>query len=197
MTGLEKILKSISDESERLASKIIEEANEQAQEILAQGKKEADDRAAELIKKAGDESKVIIEKAMNAAKIEKKKRILEAKQNHIKNLIEEAKISILRLPDEDYFTVILKMVEKFASSNSGEIVFSAKDQGRLTEDFLNKLNRIVKFKGGTLEVSKETRDFDGGFILVYGGIEENCSINALFENASDDLCDSFNKLLFT
>lgn len=197
MTGLEKILKSISDESENLASEIIEDANKKAQEILEQGKKEVDDRAAELIKKAESESKIIIEKAMNAAKIEKKKRILEAKQSHIRDLIEEARTSILRLPDEDYFTVILKMVEKFANSSSGEIIFSARDKKRLTEDFLGKLNRIVKFKGGTLEISKETRDFDGGFILVYGGIEENCSLNALFENAYNDLCDSVNKLLFT
>ena len=31
-------------------------------------------------------------------------------------------------------------------------------------------------------ISEEARKIDGGFILVYGGIEENCTIKAVFDD---------------
>ena len=38
---------------------------------------------------------------------------------------------------------------------------------------------------------------DGGFILIYGGIEENCTIKALFDAKRDELSDKVNRQLFT
>lgn len=190
MTGLEKIIKSISDEAETEASKIIEDANSKASELLEKSKSDSDNNASALIKEAEDKAKVILEKAMSAAMVEKKKLILLEKQNHIKNLIDEAKNSIINLPDDQYFEVIFKMIEKSVSEGEGEIVFSERDKKRLPEDFLERLKKL------SLKVSKETRNFSGGFVLVYGGIEENCSLDVLFESKYDDLCDSVNKLLF-
>ena len=197
MTGLEKILKSISDEAEESAEKIISRANEDAEQIILQGKRQAEEQAAEIIKKSEKEADVIIERAMSAVALEKKRKVLRAKQEHIRSLIEEAKNSIIKLPENDYFTVILKMIEKFATSESGEIIFSPFDRERLSNDFHDKLNRVMNFKGGTLKISNEVRNISGGFILVYGGIEENCSFDALFESANDRLCDCVNELLFS
>ena len=38
---------------------------------------------------------------------------------------------------------------------------------------------------------------NGGFVLAYGGIEENCSIDALFEERADALSDAVRKILFS
>ena len=35
-----------------------------------------------------------------------------------------------------------------------------------------------------------------GFILIYGGIEENCSIDAMFAEKRDELLDQVRKILF-
>ena len=51
-------------------------------------------------------------------------------------------------------------------------------------------------KGGHLVVSKEPKDMDGGFVLVYGGIEENCTIRAMFHTKQDELSDVVQKILF-
>lgn len=190
MTGLEKIIKSISDEAEAEACKIIEDANNKASELLEKSKADSDNHAAALIKEAENKAKIILEKAMSAAMVEKKKMILLEKQNHIKNLIDEAKNSIINLPDTRYFEVIFKMIEKSVSEGEGEIVFSERDKKRLPKDFSEKLKKL------SLKISEETRPFSGGFVLVYGGIEENCSLDVLFESKYDDLCDSVNKLLF-
>ena len=42
-------------------------------------------------------------------------------------------------------------------------------------------------------VSKEPKDMDGGFVLVYGGIEENCTIRAMFHTKQDELSDVVQK----
>ena len=51
-------------------------------------------------------------------------------------------------------------------------------------------------EGAALTVSSETRDIDGGFVLTYGGIEENCSFDALFDSAHEMLQDKVQEILF-
>jgi len=63
-------------------------------------------------------------------------------------------------------------------------------------DFETKLNAIAVSKGGKLTVSKETRPIDGGFILLYEGIDQNCSITSLFETNIEAVQDKVQKLLF-
>ena len=48
-----------------------------------------------------------------------------------------------------------------------------------------------------LEISKDTVNIDGGFILKYGNIEINSSIDALFEENKDELIDVVNKMFWT
>ena len=39
-------------------------------------------------------------------------------------------------------------------------------------------------------------NIDNGFILAYGGIEENCTIRAMFHTKQDELSDVVQKILF-
>ena len=50
--------------------------------------------------------------------------------------------------------------------------------------------------GCSLTLGKTPRAMDGGFILVYGGVEENCSFSALFASRKEALQDSVQKILF-
>ena len=95
-----------------------------------------------------------------------------------------------------YFEVIAKMIGRFALPKEGEILFSAKDLERMPEGFQKEIARMAEEQGGSLTVSKETRQMEGGFVLVYGGIEENCSFRALFDSRKDELQDKVNRLLF-
>ena len=47
-----------------------------------------------------------------------------------------------------------------------------------------------------LKLSKQTADMNGGFLLVYGGIEMNCGFDALFAAAEDDMRDRAHEILF-
>ena len=71
-----------------------------------------------------------------------------------------------------------------------------KDLERMPAGFREEIKSLAQKKGGVLEISGETRNIDGGFILIYGGIEENCSIDAMFAGKRDELLDQVRKILF-
>ena len=62
--------------------------------------------------------------------------------------------------------------------------------------FAEKIKSIAASKGGNLKVSEKPEKMDGGFLLVYGGIEENCTIRAVFDSKREELSDQVNRLLF-
>jgi V/A-type H+-transporting ATPase subunit E len=89
------------------------------------------------------------------------------------------------------------MVKKYAHNKSGKLLFSAVDKNRLSVDFDLKLIQVLADKPeASLIVSDETVTLDGGFLLIYGDIEENCSFDALFSAEKENLQDKVNSLLF-
>jgi V/A-type H+-transporting ATPase subunit E len=197
MTGLEKILKAIGDEAQTAADAVTAEADKQARDILAAAKAEAEKKSAQIAEKNAADVKSVISRAESSAALQEKKIILNAKQEIISNIITKARNSLAALPDSEFIEIILKMVRKYAHNKSGKILFSASDRQRLPKNFGDRLNTALSEKAGaSLSVADETANIDGGFLLVYGDIEENCSFDALFSEAKDDLQDKVNSLLF-
>ncbi|MCI1965370.1 MAG: V-type ATP synthase subunit E family protein [Oscillospiraceae bacterium] len=196
MTGLDKIIQDITSESDAAVNARLEKARAQAEEIRSQAGKDAAERCAAVGRRAKEESIMIRERAESAAALQVRKAVLGAKQQLIADIIEKAKQSLYALPDDEYFKLILKMAAKYALPRTGEILFSPKDRKRLPKDFETNLNAAVKGLGASLKISGQTREIDGGFILSYGGIEENCSFSALFDERRDELQDKVNQLVF-
>ena len=122
---------------------------------------------------------------------------LEAiKQEIIAGLIEQAYEALLAKPDEEYFAFLKKVLSGYAQPQAGEICFSKKDLDRMPAGYLDELKEIAAQAGGSLTLSPEERDLDGGFVLSYGGIEENCTIRALFDARRETLQDQIHGLLF-
>ena len=196
MTGLEKITSEIKADADKSIAAIIDKANAEAKSILAGAEKEA----AEAIEKVNHDVSVRLSAskstAESAAALKKRRLILEEKQKLIGEVIEEAKNLIYALPDNVYFEKILKLAEKNVNPAEGTIIFNAKDLSRLPADFETKLNVVAVAKGGKITVSKETRPIDGGFVLLYKGIDQNCSITSLFETNIEAVQDKIQKLLF-
>lgn len=197
MTGLDKILKHIEEDAGTAAAKVIFKAKQEAEEIVASAKAEGDKKCKEINARSDQEVKSCLSRAQSAAVLQEKKSILKAKQDIINGIIEKAQNELLNLPTDQYFENILKMVKKHALPEAGTILFSNKDRERLPAQFETSLKKMLdSIPGAFLEVSKETRKIDGGFILIYGEIEENCSFDALFSTAKDVLQDKVCALLF-
>ena len=75
--------------------------------------------------------------------------------------------------------------------------FGKEDLERMPEEFKEKIKAIADNKGAKVNISDKTKNIKNGFILVYGEIEENCTIQSLFDEKSDALRDIVNKELFS
>lgn len=194
MTGLEKIVQQIQSEAQQAADAVIAQANAEAAEIANKAQEEGKAQIALVEAQSKTDVANALSAAKSAAALQVRRAVLEAKQEMIGKVIDNAQKSIYQLPDDEYFALILKMVKKFALPERGEILFSASDLKRLPADFSA---RIAEAAPAGLTVSSETRKIDGGFVLIYGGVEENCSFDALFYAARESLQDKVQELLFS
>ena len=142
---------------------------------------------------AGKGGAQVVERAHSSAQLKQQKMILSKKQELIEQVMGKAKETILSQSDSDYFEMIKKMVSRFKLPEPGVISFAKKDLDRLPSGLQESIKEAV---GTDVEVSDKPADIDGGFVLSYGGIEENCSIDAIFRSEREGLQDCISDILF-
>ena len=197
MSGLETILKHIEDNANNNAMEHIENAKKEADAIIKKAEEDASLRFNQIIEQSNIDVDSYISNQEASANLEKRRIILDTKQEIIKVLISQAKNYLVNLSTEDYFDVLIKMIKKYSLGREGQIIFSQKDKERMPKLFQVKIYKAISsIEGASLEISKETRDIEGGFILNYGEIEQNCSFDALFSDKKELLQDQVYKLLF-
>ncbi len=196
MAGLDKILEDIRSESAAAVASVTEAAQAERDKALAEAAKDADAQAQKILSQAQSQADDLIARADSAAQLRRRRLLLETKQELIASVIDKAKQTILDLPDSDYFDLILKLIGSNALPKEGEICFNRKDFARLPKDFAAKLVASLP-AGAKLNVSKEEADIDGGFILKYDGIEQNLSLDEIFEENRDRMTDTAGKLMFS
>ena len=196
MSGLEKMKSQILDEARHSAETEIKKAEEQAAEMRNRAKADANAEAEKILEKSKADVESFLERAASSCDMYRKKAVLKAKQEVIQEVLQKAYERIQSLDAQSYFEMVEKLLDNYTLAQEGEIYFSKEDLERMPEGFEQKIRQTAVLKGGALTVSKEPRQIDGGFILVYGGIEENCTIKALFEAKREELSDKVHSLLF-
>ena len=197
MAGLEKIITQIQEESRAQVQSIAGEAAAEAQRIREAALAEADKECAEIERRSKQSVKQILARGKSAAELKKGQGILTQKQELIREAIEGARRELKSMDEERYFDCLIKLAVKSAHPGTGKMVLSAEDKKRLPADFEKKLNGLLAEKGASLEISEETRDMGSGFVLVYGGIEENGDFDDLIDSAYERLQDIAHKALFS
>lgn len=114
----------------------------------------------------------------------------------IREVLREAYEEILGLEAERYFGLMEKLLKEYVLPEEGEICFNSRDLERMPEGFSGRIRTIAAEAGGSLTLSETPLDTDGGFLLVYGGIEENCTLKAVFSSRREELSDQVNRMLF-
>ncbi len=197
MTGLDKMKSQILDEAKAAAEGKIAEAKAQAEETIRSAKEDAAKQTESILHKSKNDVSNYQERLESSIDLQKRTKILAAKQEVIAGVLEKARAKVEAMEAGEYFSMLLKMVEKYALAQDGEICLCAADLARLPEGFEAEVSRIAKEKGGSLKLSGEGKQIKNGFILVYGGVEENCTINAMFDAKKDELSDIVHRLVFS
>ncbi len=194
MTGLDKIIEDIQAESLEAVARIQKEADEKEASIL----KDAEDAMKAAVAKVEEDGEKAVSdrnaRAKSAAELLRRKKLLAAKQDMIAETIDKAQESIRNLPADQYFELLIRLAAKNAQKKDGEVILSRKDLDRLPSDFESRLSAAAQ--GAKLTVSKKEAPISGGFILNYNGIEENCSLEAIFAEKKEELQDKVRAILF-
>lgn len=193
-TGLDRILEQIRADAEQKAAEAVAAAEQEAEALLKKAADEAEAQSAEILADGAAASEDIRSKAQSAAVFSRRRTLLAAKQSAIRDTIDAAKNRLRALPDAEYFTVLLKLAQKYAASGEAQMLLNRKDLARMPADFEAQLSKAVP--NGHITVSQTPHDFADGFLLVYGGIDINCTFDALFESEADTLQDLAGALLF-
>ena len=196
MAGLEKIKSQILDEAKETANAKIEDAKAQAEQMKTQAQAEGA-QAEQILKKSETEVAAQKERVKSAIDLQRRTRLLEAKQEMIAEIIGKAYEKVISLAPDEYYQMLLSILEAYVLPQEGEIYFSVKDLENMPVGFGKEIEEIALAKGGKLTVAGAGRDnIDNGFILAYGGIEENCTIRAMFDAKRDELADIVHRMLF-
>ena len=190
MTGLSNILAQIENESVKKAEEIILKANNEAKEMISDAKKEAQKILDDYKVKTEKKTTEILSRIKAADEIEKKREELFKKQEVIKAVLETARNDIKNQSDDDYFDFLGKILAKYALDENGTVVLSSRDFESMTKSFKD----ILLEKG--LEAKAGNVADKNGFVIVYGNIEINCTVDAIFDADAEELSDMLNKFLF-
>lgn len=195
MTGLNKIIDKISQDSVAKCDSIIFDANNEATKIKNAAVAQGDAQKQEIIKEAKAKADAIIEMANSSASLEIRKNLLATKVEILNDTIDAAYEQMKAMPDKEYFAAIYALVKKYAQNMQGVMVLSQKDLDRKPKDFEKKINAQLS-KDARLEVSNKPANIGEGFILIYGDVEINCTFKAIIEDSRDELKDKIYDMIF-
>ena len=189
MKGTEKIIAHIRADGDAEAKKIIDAASKQAEEKRAESFKAALSEYEKLMQAGNAECEDILSGSRRIAEMEAKKSVLSVKQEMISAAFDAAREEIVNMPRDKYTQFLAGMAAEAAASGMEEIVLNARDKAEVGKSVCKAANELLSAKGtpGKLTVSEDTADISGGVIVRFGGIETNCSIDALIRQRRSGL----------
>lgn len=189
MNGAEKIKDRILADARALSDKILEDARKEAQSITQNAEKEAFQKVTVMTEKAREEAVLIKQRFTAATGLEDRKKTLKARQDSVNEAFQAALQRLSDLPDAQYSQFLESILLNTAKEQACQIVLNQRDKTRLGDNFIRQMNE--KFDGmkkrTQLSLAEDTLKASGGFILRYGDMEVNCTLEILIAMARPEL----------
>lgn len=195
MTGLDKIIEAILADAQQEADSMILAAQQRAEDIFKQKEAEAEAQCTAIIAQTREKTATAAHIANSSVALEQRNMLLAEKRRIIDEVIEDSVKMLAELPAKEYFAVLEHIILENARGE-GELILSAGDKQRMPKDFLTKLNSALEKTGASLVLAEDTVETGGGFILRYGGIEENLCFAQVAEQRREELSDMLDSILF-
>jgi len=194
LTGLDKIISEILEESEKEAQDIIAAATARADEILAEARQAGEALSDRLNAQSAKKLSALISGQESAIAMQHRREKLAARQRLIAETLHMAQAALCALPDAQYFDLLIGLAAKAAHAGDGLFYVNTRDAGRLPADFEARLGTALP-QGASLKAGSRAIDIDGGLVLEYGSVVENCAISAIFSARSDAFSDIVRDIL--
>ncbi len=183
----EQVVQKILAEAEAEARKILDEARDKAAEQKSQLDSELaefDAKTNELAAEAGEDK---LQRMLANARMDNAKGLLAAKVKILNDVFERSKKAANELPDERYLSWVMATMKQAVESGDEEVIVG-KDEKRINDDFVKKVNGELGdgFKGN-LKLSDTKSDFAGGFILSRGKVQINATIDVMIDTLRESM----------
>lgn len=195
MTGLDRIIEKILLQSQENCNAILNEASLEVKKIISEAREKANKKSAEIVAKATAEAKKIEAVAKSSAESITRNRYLEIRNAILNDIISAAYLEIEKFSDEEYFDMLKRLCINNVLEGECEMHLNGYDIGRLPDDFEMSINSEI-YEKGAVHICVTPADIDKGFILVYGDVEINCTLKAVFDENMDRLKDMLSTALF-
>lgn len=194
MANMDKIINDIILEAKADAQKIIDEANTDADRLAANTRNECG-RIHDEAKKQAQLKVEKLRKRMDSARASRRREaLLKARHDIIESEITKVCSSLSDISADEYYNIILKLLTSVMHDGKCVIYFPPAE--KLPSSVSDKISQLAAEKSCEYTVSHDREDVQNGFILVYGGIEENYTFNALIEAKRSELYDTAAQILF-
>ena len=190
MAQIEDITSYILDKYKADAKAIEDEASAKYESLMNESRQRAKAEFDSIMEDAAKKSEMKLAMAESSAGQIMSREILRVKNQAADSVIAKAKEKILGMPEKDYEAFLISLLKRYSENKDGEIILSRADAAKE----LKLLKKEAESMG--LKVSKEGAAISGGFILKYGNIEQNCSVDAIFKEKKEVLTDYINANLF-
>ncbi|GAG72278.1 unnamed protein product, partial [marine sediment metagenome] len=114
------------------------------------------------------------------------------------DVFNKASENILKLSDKDYHNFIKKLILDNIEIGNETIFIGSSDQRKISESFIEDINKELKSKGkkGELKLSTSYLPIKGGVIIGSGKIRKNISLELLLKDAREESEMQISKILF-
>lgn len=193
--------------AEQVVEKILAEAKAEAEQIINDAKAKIDEqgtqldvqiaeydtRSAQLAQEAAEDK---LQRMLAGARMDNAKQTLAAKVAILDSVFENAKTAVRKLPDDQYLLLMTGLIKQAVETGDEEVIIG-KDEKRIDDNFISKVNQTLGsgFKGN-LRLSAERADITGGFILSRGKVQVNASTDVLIESLRESMEIELSQELF-
>ena len=192
----EQVVQKILSEAKAEAEKIVNDAKAKADEQKAQLDSEIKDFDSETQEQAKAAAEDKLQRMLANARMANAKQLLAAKGELLDEVFEKAKDAVNTLPDDQYLALMTELMKRSVETGDEEVIIG-KDEKRINEQFISKLNKELGsgFKGN-LRLSDQRADLAGGFILSRGKVQINAETDVLIDSLRDTMETELAQMLF-
>ena len=191
MNGLNKIIDEIVRGAEKEAAKIVDSASALTAENSVAARAEHELWKQEFLEPVRQECKDITRRFESKDRQKRRGELLKVRNRMIDEIITEAKAKIAELPDEEYFELLFRLFQKNSLQMDGVICFARAEYAKVPKDFIERCNNTAC----SIKMSEPVEEISNGFIIKYGNIIQNCSIDSIFESNWQLFRDKVNECL--
>lgn len=193
MSGLDKIAETIVWEAQEKANEIKIEAQEKVQAIEAEAAEDNEALKRDLAEDIERQADAVIERYASDSRQERRRILLKTRSDAIEDVISSAKERIVNMPDNEYFDMMRGLCVRNARAGEGVLHFAQADGDRLPGDFIERCN--AEISDGFVVLGEPVVNISHGFLIAYGKVVQNCSLESIFEINKNQIWDAVNACL--